>query len=201
MTSIQALPRSFYDRPPIEVARELLGKRLLRRSREGLTGGTIVEVEAYLAANDSACHSHRGQTRRNEVMFGGPGYLYVYAIHSRYCLNAVTEPAGVASAVLIRAVEPDTGLTLMQDRRQRHKPLELTRGPGRLCEAMGVDGALNGWDLTRASRIWITSSQSFNPESICVASSTRIGVTSAEDLKLRFYVAGNRFVSGPRSHS
>src|SRR5690606_29404774 len=104
------LPRSFYGREPALVARELLGKRLLRQSPEGLTSGRIVETEAYLSSNDPACHATRGQTRKNTTMFGPAGHSYVYMIHSRWCLNAVTETVGKPSAVLIRAIEPLDGL-------------------------------------------------------------------------------------------
>src|SRR4051812_750158 len=98
----QSLDRGFYARDPAVVARELLGKFLLRETSAGLCGGRIVEAEAYLSRRDPACHAWRGMTRRTEVMFGDPGHAYVYMIHHRWCLNAVTEPAGTASAVLIR---------------------------------------------------------------------------------------------------
>lgn len=110
----EILPRSFYDRDVIVVAQELLGKIVVRRSRNGLCLGSIVETEAYLAIGDSASHSFRGQTKRNASMFGPPGYAYVYSIHSRYCMNAVTQGRGQASAVLIRAIQPLAGLAFMQ---------------------------------------------------------------------------------------
>ncbi len=111
------LPREFFNRDATAVARELLGKLLLRRTPEGIAGGRIVEAEAYISHDDPANHAHRGRTRRNASMFGPPGHAYVYAIHSRWCLNAVTEPAGVASAVLIRSIEPLVGIERMQTRR------------------------------------------------------------------------------------
>lgn len=176
------LPRDFYDRDVVQVARELLGKYLVRLAAEGTTAGRIVEVEAYLPQNDSANHAARGRTRRNASMFGPPGHAYVYAIHSRWCLNAVTEPEGTPSAVLIRAVEPLAGLALMHrrrsvraasrspvGRRKRRSPSEsdaalsaaqlrdLARGPARLCEAFAIDRELDGWDLTRGETLWITA--------------------------------------------
>jgi DNA-3-methyladenine glycosylase len=190
-----ALPRSFYDRDVVSVARELLGTVLMRRSPQGLTSGLIVETESYLADGDPACHASRGKTRSNRAMFGPPGRAYVYPIHSRYCLNAVTQPAGTASAVLIRAVEPLEGIVLMQSRRNRHKLTDLTRGPGRLCEAFDIDRRLDHCDLTVMSRLWICPHPELLLDEKDVRRSTRIGVTSAHDLPLRFFVRGNPFVS------
>lgn len=196
--SHQPLPRSFFDRDVALVARELLGKKLFRRTAEGLTVGRIVEAEAYRSRNDSACHAARGRTARNEVMFGPPGHAYVYSIHARYCLNAVTDAEGVASAVLVRAVEPIAGIDVMQRRRSSEKLLELARGPARLCEAFHIDRGLNGWDLTAGIELWITDDDEFDSERVLIGKSPRIGVTSAEDLQLRFFLDGSRFVSGPR---
>jgi DNA-3-methyladenine glycosylase len=193
------LSRRFYNRPVTLVTPELLGRRLVHESAAGTTVGRIVEVEAYLAAGDSACHSARGQTRRNATMFGPPGHAYVYAIHSRWCLNAVTEPQGVASAVLIRAVEPLEGIDLMRERRQREALVDLARGPGRLCQAFGIDRALDGWDLTQGDRLWIAATPKRLAKSEVVGISPRIGVTSAHDMPLRFFIAGSRWVSGRRT--
>jgi DNA-3-methyladenine glycosylase len=201
------LPREFYDRGVVGAARELLGSCLVRTTAEGATVGRIVEVEAYLARDDPANHAFRGRTRRNRSMFGPPGHAYVYAIHSRWCLNAVTEPEGVPSAVLIRAVEPLAGLELMRQRRsaragkQRRASspalTDLARGPARLCEAFGIDRALDGWDLTLGAQLWIAAGPERGVDPPQVATSRRIGVTSAHDLALRFYVAGNPHVSKP----
>lgn len=192
------LLRRFYNRPVVEVARDLLGKRLWRETEEGLVGGRIVEVEAYLAAADPACHSARGPTRKNAAMFGEPGNAYVYPIHSRYCLNAVTEAAGVASAVLIRAIEPLDGLSFMAAQRGTEKLLDLARGPARLCEALAIDRRYDGWDLTIGRELWIARDPKFRLAADQIAISPRIGVTSAHDLPLRFYVVGSVFVSGRR---
>jgi DNA-3-methyladenine glycosylase len=183
MTIQRPLSQRFYQRDVVTVARDLLGRRLVRESDAGVTTGRIVEVEAYLSQDDPACHASRGPTRRNATMFGPPGKAYVYAIHSRWCLNAVTEPEGIACAVLIRAVEP----------------LELTRGPARLCEAYAIDRQFDGWDLTRGDTLWIAAGSRTRPASGEIATSPRIGVTSAHDLLLRFYLVGNRFVSGRRN--
>jgi DNA-3-methyladenine glycosylase len=199
MPSPRPLAESFYNRDVSIVARELLGRKLIRVAREGVMVGRIVETEAYLAAGDSACHAAKGPTRRNASMFGPPGRAYVYAIHSRWCLNAVTEAAGIGSAVLIRAVEPLEGIELMQERRGRESLLELARGPGRLCQALAIDRALDGWELTRGDTLWIAAQRADLPSTGDIAVSSRIGVTSAHDLPLRFYIRGNRYVSGRRS--
>jgi DNA-3-methyladenine glycosylase len=196
MNGQHVLPRDFYDRDPIPVAQELLGKLLIRRTREGLCAGRIVETEAYLATGDASCHSYRGRSRKNATMFGPPGFLYVYPIHSRHCLNAVTQAEGVASAVLVRSVEPLAGIELMKRRRGREKLRELGSGPARLCEAFDVDRRLDGWDLTLGAQIWMAEETSAAPLPIGV--SRRIGVTTAQELELRFFHVGNDFVSGPR---
>ena len=191
------LPREFYDRDAVTVALALLGKLLLRETEDGLAGGRIVEVEAYLGGEDSASHSYRGKNNRNAVMFGLPGFLYVYSIHSRYCMNAVTEEEGKPTAVLIRACEPLMGIELMHRRRGKEKPLDLTRGPARLCESLAVDRTLNGWDLTAGKEIWIADDPDPTPLPE-VLTTPRIGVTSAHDAPLRFCYANNAFVSGPK---
>jgi DNA-3-methyladenine glycosylase len=193
----RAPARGFFDRPVTEVARELLGMLLVRTDHEGRTVGRIVEVEAYLAQGDSACHAAKGRQRRNASMFGPPGRAYVYSIHARYCLNVVTEPQGVPSAVLIRAVEPLEGIPLMQARRGRRRLLDLARGPGRLCEAFAIDRHLDGSALNADSPLWIAG-DGLHVTADRIASSPRIGVTSAQHLPLRFFVDGSPFVSGPR---
>jgi DNA-3-methyladenine glycosylase len=192
------LPRSFYDRDVALVARELLGKLLIRKTHEGLCSGRIVEAEAYLAEGDPACHAHRGKTRKNATMFGPPGHAYVYSIHARWCLNAVTLAEGVASAALIRAIEPIEGLPQMAQRRGTEKLLDLARGPSRLCEALDIDRRMDGCDLTRRGELWITDDGAFDTDDSQIATSPRIGVTSAHDLLLRFFLTDNPYVSGPR---
>ena len=191
------LPRGFYDRDVVEVARALLGKLLVRVMPDGPTVGRIVEVEAYLAQDDPASHAHRGQTRRNAAMFGPPGHAYVYTIHTRWCFNAVTEPSGVPSAVLIRAVEPLEGLPLMRDRRGVDKLRDLARGPGRLCEAFAIDRDHDGCDLTCARDLWIAAGAESSPTPDRIETAARVGVSSARDLPLRFFIADSPFVSKP----
>lgn len=205
------LPRSFFARDPVAVARDLLGLRLVRRTREGITSGRIVEVEAYLARGDPACHAHRGPTRRNASMFGPPGHAYVYAIHSRWCLNVVTESEGTGSAVLLRAIEPCRGRPLMARRRGLGDPRLLASGPARLCEALGVDRDLDGWDLTLGRRLWLereggqgehSGEQGDSPglrrrtdRGERILATPRIGVTSARWRRLRFVLEGSPHAS------
>lgn len=197
-TNWPPLSREFYNRDAVTVARDLLGKLMLRETEAGLAGGRIVETEAYLGGDDPASHSYRGKSNRNAVMFGPPGFLYVYTIHSRFCMNAVTEEEGKPTAVLIRACEPLFGIELMQRRRGKEKLTELTTGPARLCESLAVDRRLNGWDLTLGREIWLAVDPGPAPVVTAVLTTVRIGVTSAKDERLRFCYENNPFVSGPK---
>lgn len=192
------LPRSFYGREPAVVASELVGKRLVRLTPEGLCGGRIVETEAYLSSRDPACHANRGMTPRNAAMFGPAGHAYVYMIHAKWCFNCVTEDVGLGSAVLIRAIEPLDGLPLMHARRGRESVLDLTRGPARLCQALAIDRSHNTHDLTSGNELWIEEDESLNGTSLRILRSPRIGISAAQHRLLRFYLAENRFVSGRR---
>jgi DNA-3-methyladenine glycosylase len=178
------LPREFYARDTVLVARELLGKTLVRVSDGMERAGKIVEVEAYLGPHDLAAHSSRGRTKRTSVMFGPPGHAYVYIIYGKYhCMNVVTEPEGHAAAVLLRALEP---LKNVDGR---------TQGPGLLCQAMGIDRTLNVHDLLSAD-FYIAAPPTIEPFSIIER--PRIGVGYAgewAEMPLRFYIEGNPFVS------
>src|ERR1044071_4522164 len=184
------LKRPFYDRPTVEVARELLGKILVH----GRTAGIIVETEAYLGGDDQAAHSARGITDRTRVIFGPPGHAYVYFIYGMYeCLNLVCEPEGTPGCVLIRALEPLAGLGLMRQRRPAARKTEqLASGPGKLTLAMGITRALNGADVTRGE---LVVREPYEPREVEVAVSKRIGITKSAELPLRFFARGNRFVS------
>lgn len=181
---MRKLPRSFYDRDTILVARELLGKFLVHESRGVERIGRIVEVEAYLGAHDLAAHSARGLTRRTQVMFGPPGHAYVYLIYGMYyCMNVVTEREGHASAVLLRAVEP------MKNVEGR------TQGPGLLCRAMHIDKRLNAHDLL-SDDFYIAARP--KSESFTIVKRPRVGVDYARHWAkrhLRYYIKGNPFVS------
>jgi len=180
------LRRAFYDRPTLEVARELLGKVLVHRTDAGLTSGRIVEVEAYLGTNDLASHSSRGRTGRTRVMFGPPGHAYVYLVYGMHCcMNVVTQREGHASAVLLRAIEPVKNVE------------GSTRGPGRLCKAMRIDRRLNEHDLTGGD-FYIADPPASGP--LTIVRKARVGVDYAGHWAkrlLRFYIRGNPFVSKP----
>jgi DNA-3-methyladenine glycosylase len=160
------LPRAFYDRPTLDVARDLLGKVLVHRRRDVLTSGVIVEVEAYIGESDPACHAAPGPTRRNEPLYGPPGHAYVYLNYGIHCLmNVVTESAGFPAGVLVRALDPRDGIPVMRRRRRagfpqsRPRPSqlpdrELCRGPGNLTRAMGITLAENRLDLL-ADRLFV----------------------------------------------
>lgn len=190
------LPRAFFARPPEVVARRLLGMRLCRRESGMLRIGEIVECEAYLSRGDEACHAFRGRRAGNAAMFGPPGCAYVYPIHSRVCFNVVTEAEGIGSAVLIRALRPLVGLIAMRRSRGDVPERDLARGPARLCAAMGIDRALDGCVLSEASGVWIAGAPPVQDDQ--VARTVRIGVTRSCSQPLRFAIAGDRCVSGPR---
>ena len=199
---IHPLDRAFFNRDPRRVARELLGKVLVRRAEAPKSSLTarIVEVEAYLGEKDPAAHSAAGNTARTAVLFGPPGYAYVYFIYgNHYCLNVSCEPEGRAGGVLFRALEPLSGVSEMAQARgiEIHGPADLhklTSGPGRLCEAFGITRARdNGGDLTSAaSNLWI-GDDGYRARGI--RTTLRIGITKAADKPWRYVLDGNRFVS------
>ena len=191
------LDRAFYRRDPDTVARELIGKALLRNIGGQWLGGWIVETEAYLASDDAASHSARGLTKSNASMFGLPGTLYVYPIHAKFCLNAVTEEEQVGSAVLIRSIEPKWGVQAMEENRGFTDRRRLTRGPAMLCQALRVDRSLDGTDLVEGDEITIADFDSDIRDARTISTS-RIGISKAIDLQLRYILQGNVYVSGPR---
>jgi DNA-3-methyladenine glycosylase len=187
-----ALPRKFYARGALEVAPELLGKVLCHRRRGVLTSGRIVEVEAYLGAQDPASHAYRGMTERNRAMFGPPGHVYVYFTYgNHFCMNVVTGRDGEASAVLIRALEPLEGIEAMRRRRGRDRMTELASGPGKLAQALAIDRTAYGLDLTREP-LWIVDDGSEPPGWV---SAPRIGIREAADLPYRFCATGSEYLS------
>lgn len=202
------LPRRFFARPTVDVARELLGCTLWAESGATVCAGRIVEVEAYLDEHDPASHAGRGPTPRSAIMFGPPGVAYVYLIYGmHHCLNAVTEAEGRAGAVLIRALEPLVGRDAMRDRAGGGgAATSLCAGPGRLCRALGIDRRWNGLPLTGhlrkgpnnsgSGRVWIAAGR----PPTRITRGPRIGIRRAADRPLRFCDAESRCLSRPPHH-
>ncbi|BCS34218.1 putative 3-methyladenine DNA glycosylase [Luteitalea sp. TBR-22] len=204
MAPARPLPPSFYARPTLQVAADLIGMRLRHEAPDGTTAGLIVEVEAYIGEDDPACHAAPGPTRRNAPLYGPPGLAYVYFNYGMHWLvNAVTEADGAPAAVLIRALEPVEGLDLMRSRRAPHRAAgeggfvgrdaDLCRGPGNLTRALAITGMQNCQPLWEgALRIERPSRRPSRP----VAWSPRIGIRVGQDRLWRAYVPGHPAVSG-----
>ncbi len=207
LARLKPLPRKFFDRDPREVARDLLGKVLVRRQGNRWMAGRVVETEAYLGNGDAAAHSAAGKTARNAVLFGPPGHAYVYLIYgNHFCLNVSCLPEGDAGCVLFRALEPIAGLKEMS--RYRHVELSpepragqvkmLTSGPGRLAQALAISRMRdNGKDMTapEKSDLWLAADTWVPERVVCTP---RVGITKSAEEPLRFLIVGNSFVSGKR---
>jgi DNA-3-methyladenine glycosylase len=196
--ALPVLPRSFYLDSPDVVARKLLGKVLVRRYEGRRLAGRIVEAEAYLGMDDPAAHAFAGKTARNAVLFGPPGFAYVYIIYGMYyCLNLSCEPEGKAGCVLLRALEPLEGMATMAKLRglaESVNPRLLASGPGRLCRALGIAREThNGLDATSRRSGLHVEDDGFVPGEIAVT--PRIGIRHAAEWPMRFSIAGNRHVS------
>jgi DNA-3-methyladenine glycosylase len=195
--SRRRLPRSFFSRPAVEVAPALLGRTLVRRLADGTRlSGRIVEVEAY-EPGDPASHGTRRRTAFNDRLFGEPGRLYVYFTYGHHwMMNAVTRETGVASGVLLRAIEPQEGLDTMTVARGRSHIRELCSGPGKLCQALAVDRALDGTDLVHGRDVWIEAGDPVDATRI--ATGIRVGVSVGYDRPWRFWEDHSPFVSKGR---
>ncbi|MBX3283860.1 MAG: DNA-3-methyladenine glycosylase [Actinobacteria bacterium] len=182
------LGRAFYRRSPLEVAPDLLNKLLVAGDR----AGRIVEVEAYCGADDPASHAFRGPTARNATMFGPPGHLYVYFTYGmHWCANAVTSAPGTAGAVLIRAFEPVRGQDAMAaDRPTARRPIDVANGPAKLCQALGIDGSVDGADLVTADRLLAIVDDGTAPP-VEPAVGPRVGISVATDRPWRYWVPGH----------
>ena len=193
------VPRTFFNPSAAIVAPRLLGHFLVRQTSEGTMTSLIVETEAYVI-DDPACHGYGGESARNRSMYGPPGRAYVYFIYGVYwCVNAVCRPKGIAEAVLIRAVEPVAGIDLMRKRRPVAHDKQLTNGPGKLCTALAINRTLDGADLCDApSPLWIARNPDHKKlllDKGPMITTTRIGITKAAHLPLRFYLSGSAWVS------
>jgi DNA-3-methyladenine glycosylase len=193
------LPRKFYIRPVITVARDLLGKMLIKKDGNKVLAARIVEVEAYDGKIDEASHSFNGKTKRNEVMFNEGGYFYVYFTYgAHFCCNVVTGKKDHGAAVLIRAVEPLLGIDKMIENRfgrelkSEKEIYNLTSGPGKVCKAFGFNKDHSGLDLT-SSDIFIVDQPKIKKDRI--GDSKRIGITKSVNLPWRFFEIGNQYLS------
>jgi DNA-3-methyladenine glycosylase len=193
--SIERISRNSVPSDTVGLARALLGKVLVREFDGRIAAGRIVETEAYLQ-HDPACHAFRGMTARNRSLFLEHGHAYVYLCYgTSYMLNVSSEAGGIGSGVLLRALEPLYGTEHMQRNVSHVKPNDLTRGPGRLAAALRVDRRHDGLNLFTNKQLWI-GNDGHNIKSI--GESVRIGLTKAADERLRYFVAGSRYLSGPR---
>lgn len=196
ITRPRVLDRAEIPIDTAQLARFLIGRMLVRVLAEGVAAGRIVETEAY-GIGDLAGHAYRGITPRNRALFLERGHAYVYlAYGSSFMLNVSSEASGVGAGVLIRAIEPTDGITIMERTRGTERARDLARGPGRLSAALEIDRRLDGIDLCQAGPLWLGSDGRASGE---IGQSKRIGITRATDSLLRFYVRGNRFVSGPQA--
>jgi DNA-3-methyladenine glycosylase len=192
----EVLERSELPLDTVELARDLIGKLVVRVTPEGVLSGRIVETEAY-PVGDAAGHAYRGETARNHALFGRRGHAYVYLAYGvSYMLNVSSEAAGVGAGVLIRALEPLEGIAAMQRNRRVQNLRDLARGPGRLAAALDIDRRLDGVDLCQVGPLWLARD---SREASEIGTSTRIGLSKNADRLLRFYVRGDRFVSGPKA--
>jgi DNA-3-methyladenine glycosylase len=189
----RVLPREFYARNTVQVAKDLLGKHLVRVKGKTRMVGIIVEVEAYQGSDDPASHAFRGPTPRNVPMFGEPGHAYVYFTYgNHHCLNVTTQTCGTPGAVLIRAIEPLEGISLMRRLRPNVPDSALTNGPGKLTKALGIDKSLNEVDMVEPGVLFVKDAKN---EQIEIARSPRIGIRVGKEHLWRFYVSGNQYVS------
>lgn len=196
LNDIARISRDAAPADTVQLAQFLLGKVLVRSLRGAVAAGRIVETEAYLP-DDPACHAFRGLTPRNRSLFREHGYAYVYLCYgTSFMLNMSSERKGIGAGVLLRAIEPMHGIDRMRRNADGVALRDLARGPGRLTSALSVDRRHDGLNLFTARELWI-GSDGFDAQSI--AASTRIGITKAADERLRFFIAGNRYLSGPRS--
>ncbi len=196
LRQLSILPRSFYLRPTLTVARDLLGKYLVRTVGRRVLIGRIVEVEAYRGKHDPASHAYRGKTNRNSVMFQEGGHLYVYFTYGmHFCANVVTQAEGIGEAVLLRAIEPVEGTEFMERNRgsrPRASIFTLTNGPAKLCQAFGISRPENGTDLLKGSVRIAEFRHARRPR---ISASTRIGIRVGTEYRWRFYIRDNAWVS------
>lgn len=182
--SFKKLSRDFYNRPTLDICHDILGKYIVYNTPDCKLSAKIVEVEAYIAENDPACHAYRGMTERNKPLFGPPGFAYVYFIYGMYyCFNFVTEPDGNAAAILLRGAEPDEGIEFFRSNSKVTKDYHLLNGPGKFCRSFNINLEQNNIDLT--GKIIYLEDRNQKVENI--VESSRIGIKNGQDKLWRFY--------------
>lgn len=192
MNSMAVLPRKFYEREPEAVAKELLGKRIVRRLGDEVLDGIIVETEAYYGLEDPASRAYHGQKVYNKLMWSDSGKVFIYNVHNNWMFNIIAHQFDSIGAVLIRAIDPKRGIGVMRKNRKVKNVFELTNGPGKLTKALKIDKGLNGIFVTsKKSEVFVLD----NEMNFEIESSHRVGVRKDLDRKLRFFMKGNRFVS------
>lgn len=190
---MKILDNAFFERSPLEVAPDLIGKILVRKYNDQIISGSIIEVEAYLAITDSASHSFKGKTQRNQSLFGDAGRTYIHSIHQQHCIDIVTQGVGIPSSVLIRALERIDGIDLMKKFRGLEHLKDLTSGPGKLCSALNITKELNGINVTdENSQITLFAD---GCKFLNIVKGKRIGITKSTELEYRYYVNNNPFLS------
>lgn len=187
---MEQIKKDFFLQPTIEVAKKLIGCIIVRKIGSKIISGRIVETEAYLS-DDPACHGYYKKTKRNEPMFGPPGYTYIYQVHTSFCLNFITAPVNVPEAILIRALQPVEGIEAMKTNRAVTNIKDICSGPGKLCKALGITTDLNRYNITRGKMLYVLPSD----ELIEIVERPRIGISVAKESLLRFYEKGNIFIS------
>ncbi len=194
---LKPLTRDFYVGDTIEVAKNLLGKIIVRKFRKTVLSGKIVEVEAYIGSYDPACHAYKKTKGRCKVMYSIGGTAYVYFVYgNHHCFNVVTGKEGEGNAVLVRAVEPIVGIKKMKSFRGGIQELHnLTNGPGKFCQAFGITLKDNGRDLVTDKDFFIAENDVQNKDEIIIMQSTRIGINKGKDFPYRFFILNNKFVS------
>jgi DNA-3-methyladenine glycosylase len=189
-----SIERRFYDRDPIEVAKSLLGKYLVRNSEGQILVGKIVETEAYLPEGDEAAHNFKGETKRNRSLYKEAGHLYVHAMRHHFLMDIVVQGKGVPGSVLIRAFEPVSGIEQMKRNRKTEEETNIASGPGKVCQALHIKKEQDGIDITSGDGLYLSYSGE-EPAPNQIASSSRIGISKAKDKPLRFWIKDNPHIS------
>jgi DNA-3-methyladenine glycosylase len=190
---MKKLQRKFFKRDCITVSKELLGKIVVHDSKQGTVSGRITEVEAYEAYTDPSAHSYKGKTERNKSLYLEGGHLYLFKIHRYICMDIVTGEKDEPSSVLLRSLEPLEGIDIIKKNRGKQKLIELTTGPGKLVQALGIEYKYDGYDICQPdSKIYIVD-DGYEVEDI--VQTTRVGISKAKDLKNRFYIKNSKYIS------